>query len=144
MQCIQLTSPSAHNSSFALKLLCPGSFSCYWLTHLLDFILIVTFPCLTLTLQKASCMRMCVCWQCCLSPSDLAVELCFYRLQRFYVLSSWETYRGVGGGGEDWWVTYHLMLPLLHNPFQKGESAEGSTELNNWRQREKEKRLPSP
>lgn len=52
---------------------------------------------------------------------------------------------GLGVGREDWWVTYHLMLPLLHNPFQRGgESAEGATEQNNWRQKEKEKRLPSP
>lgn len=36
------------------------------------------------------------------------------------------------------------MLPLLHNPFQRGESAGGATEQNNWRQREKEKRLSSP
>lgn len=46
-------------------------------------------------------------------------------------------------GREDGWVTYHMMLPLLHNPFQKGESAEEAMEQNNWRQREKEKRLPS-
>ena len=59
------------------------------------------------------------CWQCRLSESDLTVELCCYRLRRFTCSAAgrlkdkgggWRRGEGVG------WVTYHLMLPLLHNP----------------------------
>ena len=69
-------------------------------------------------LQKPSCV--CVCWQCCLSASDLTVELCFYRLHRFTCSAAGrlkDKREGVvSRGGWGGWVTYHLMLPLLHNP----------------------------
>ena len=59
-----------------------------------------------------------MCWHCCLSESDSTVELCCYRLHRFTCSAAvrLKDKGGVAsrrGGG---WVTYHLMLPLLHNP----------------------------
>lgn len=93
----------------------------YRLTHVQHFTctlwqLLYVFIHLTLTSKTI----LCVCWQCCLSESDSTVELCCYRLRRFTCSAAGRLKdKGRGGvasrrGGG--WVTYHLMLPLLHNP----------------------------
>lgn len=124
-QVIQRTSPSAYNSS-AVKLLCPGSSSFYWLTHVLCFMLIVRtiFPRVGPWDFRKHLVREHVCADSA-ACHWLTVTVVFLQTSQIYVLSSRETYRHRGREGrwwwEDWWVTYHFMLSLLYNPYQRGE-----------------------
>lgn len=67
------------------------------------------------------CVLVFVCWRCSLSVSDLTVERWCYRHCGF-TRSAVERLKDKrsGGGterkGRGAWVTYLLMLPLLHNP----------------------------
>lgn len=124
-QAIQLTSPSAYNNSSAVKLLCPGSSSFYWLTHVLYFMLIVRtiFPRVWPWDFRKHLVREHVCadsaavtdWLDCCVYTDFT-DLCAQQLRDL-------RHGGREGrwGWEDGWVTYHLMPPLLHNPYQRGQ-----------------------
>lgn len=125
-QAIQLTPPSAYNNSSAVKLFCPGSSFFYWLTHVLHFMLIVR----TIFLRvwpwgfRKHLVREYVCVLTVLLVTkrlDSCVFTDFADL-RAQQLGDLQT-RGEGGTMrmEDGWVTYHLMPPPLHNPFQRGE-----------------------
>lgn len=137
------TAPSQWNCRILAALLSTGS-PMYWISC--SLLLFRAWPwdfrkhlaCECVCADSAACHR-----------ATWPFELCFLQTSQIYVLSSCKTYWAIGWVGwggwvsMDGWVTYHLMLPLLHNPFQRGESAEGATKQNNWRQRKKEKRLPS-
>lgn len=102
-QAIQLTSPLAYNNSSAVKLLCPGSSSFYWLTHVLYFMLIVRtiFPHVWPWDFRKHLVREHVCadgaachW--------LTWLLGLYRLHRFMCSAAVRlTGTGVGRDGED-------------------------------------------
>lgn len=70
---------------------------------------------------------------------DLSVELCFLRAQQWKDLKTREREKGGGVVEGNGGATYHLMLPLLHNPSLSngGENADEAAEQNNGRQKEK-------
>lgn len=100
---------------------------------------------------------LCVCWQCCLSVSDLTVELCFYRLHRFTCSAAGrlkDKREGVvlrGGVGElpiIWWCL-SCIIPCFQMEWKCWWS-HGAEQLKTERERErgerekeKEERLPS-
>lgn len=110
----------------------------------------VYFYAFDLDFQKPSCV--CVLTE--LPVSEwLDCWVVFHRLHKF-TCSAVEGLKDKGEGVvvEGWgaWVTYHLMLPLLHNPLLSngGENADEATKQNNGMQKEKgrqgeKRRLPS-
>lgn len=132
-------------------LLCPGCFYLYWFVHCTVFhtccLYRTIIPCVWPWDFRKHFVCECVCadsaachWATWLL-SCVFTDFTDLRTQQPGDLQTWG--REGRGGREDGRVTYRMMLPLLHNPFQRGESAEEAVEQNNWRKREKEKRLPS-